>query len=450
MFQGIAEKASGGNNPLIGERFRFIGNQAATARGEMVLYDEAKGIEVKVMRKLTKTGTDLSFVGPDGMILDQKWLTDLFNIFLIAPKKFQELSPKDQARAIGIDTTKFDTELADLKKKYTEINAVYRSFGEIAPVEKIEKVDVSALLTKKTDTQAERIGKRKLISDALNETYKKNVQSNKDAKEAWENAKRGIDTEVAGHNEAEVKKIQSYNAVQNAAAILQNHGYTGSEVLVWMDTLKAAMLPAKEASKLYPVEPTYPEPKPDDAELVNFDQETTQVISAIDLEIQNTNETNQKAVLYTQYLELVEKKAAKKTELDNNTILQSAKETDRLNYIKAFNLPFGNMSIGDDGELLLSGKPIKEPYFSTGELLKIIPILISTRNPEFKYVFLQDFNLLDDDKQEEVSTYLTGKGFQLVVEYVSKEPVIGKNCILLKDNVIVESFDVEQKATLEV
>src|SRR6186713_642099 len=54
LFQGIAEKASGGNNPLIGERFRFIGPKAATAKGEMILHDEKTGVDIKVMRKLTK------------------------------------------------------------------------------------------------------------------------------------------------------------------------------------------------------------------------------------------------------------------------------------------------------------------------------------------------------------------------------------------------------------
>jgi recombinational DNA repair ATPase RecF len=54
MFQGIAEKSSGGNTPLIGERFRFIGPNGKTANGEMVLHDEKTGNDIKVIRKLTK------------------------------------------------------------------------------------------------------------------------------------------------------------------------------------------------------------------------------------------------------------------------------------------------------------------------------------------------------------------------------------------------------------
>jgi len=87
VMQGIAEKAMNGTQPLVGERFRFIGDAAKTAMGELVLYDENRGHEIRVIRKLTKSGTELSFSAPVGMELDQQWLNNLFNIFLISPKE---------------------------------------------------------------------------------------------------------------------------------------------------------------------------------------------------------------------------------------------------------------------------------------------------------------------------------------------------------------------------
>jgi recombinational DNA repair ATPase RecF len=119
MFEGIAEKASQGKSPLIGERFRFIGPKGATAKGEMILVDEKSKAEIKVTRKLTKSGTEVFFEGPEGMEIGQKWLTDLFNVFLIAPKMFCELSPKEQAKVLGIDTKTFDEAIARLKQEYT-------------------------------------------------------------------------------------------------------------------------------------------------------------------------------------------------------------------------------------------------------------------------------------------------------------------------------------------
>jgi len=415
MFQGIAEKASGGNNPLIGERFRFIGPKSATAKGEMILHDEKTGLDIKVIRKLTKSGSNLSFEAPEGYELGQQWLTDLFNIFLIAPKKFCELSAKDQATALGIDTKKFDDEMATLKEQFTEINAVYRSYGEIPEVEKVEKVDVSALQAQKEAVRV-KLNDQYLANKKVNEdlilAYNKEDEK---AQEEYEEAKRDME-----------KKNNRIDKSKNLLDLLIAEGYEGKEVSTWIDSLPyIRMVSKREVSK-----PACIPELPDDSEL-----------KAIDQQIIDANKTNQDALLYEQYMQKKEQKSAKESELKVNKDKQTAKESERLEYIKSFKFPFSNLSVGEDGELLLNGKPIKAEYFSTGELLKIIPVLIATTQPELKYVFLQDFNLMDEDKQKEIEEYLTGKGFQLVVEMVGKTKVADKNCILLRDNVVVENYE---------
>lgn len=444
MFQGIAEKSSGGNSPLIGERFRFIGPKAQTARGEMTLYDEKTMAEIKVFRKLTKTGTEVSFEGPEGLELGQKWLTDLFNVFLISPKMFCELSPKDQAKALGIDTKTFDDDIAALKKKYTEINAVYNSYGELAEVEKVEKKSIEELTEKKKD-----------IRKAMEVIYRQNQNANKLTREEWEADKKKIDEEVAEFNNAIDEREKSLTRASNFYARVANlcSEYEGFNDLVnyrplqqWIADFKP-LAEKKNAALLYPASPTdlsqkdalyepaegervYVKEMPDDEQLRLVDQEIT-----------DAGEVNRNALLYDQYLEKKAEKDKRKIELTDNKLAQSAKEEQRVKYIKAFKFPFSNLTVGEDGELLLQGKPIKEPYFSTGEILKVVPILLSTSNPELKYVFLQDFNLMDDDKQTEIEEYLTGKGFQLVVEMVGKAKIADKNCILLRDNVIVEDYE---------
>lgn len=417
MFQSIAEKSSGGNNPLIGERFRFIGPKAASAKGEMILHDEKTGADIKVTRKLTKSGSDLSFEAPEGYSLDQQWLTDLFNIFLIAPKKFCELTPKEQAKALGIDTKKFDDEIADLKKKYTEINAVYRSFGELAEVEKVEKVDLVELQAKKDE-----------VRKALNEKYLENKEHNKKLEQARDAECDSIEEECTKFNNDQYNLDNLLMELHSARQVLESAGYEGNEVARFIESLGKPQ-PQKRATDFYPPIPEYIPELPDDSEL-----------KAIDGQIMAANETNQKALLYEQYLQKKAQKEAKEKELKSNKEAQTAKETERLDYIKSFKFPFSNLTVGEDGELLLNGKPIKAEYFSTGELLKIIPVLIATTQPELKYVFLQDFNLMDDEKQKEIEEYLTGKGFQLVVEMVGKTKVADKNCILLRDNVVVENY----------
>jgi DNA repair ATPase RecN len=418
MFCGIAEKSSGGTTPLIGERFRFIGPNGKSANGEMILHDEKTGVDIKVIRKLTKSGTDLSFEAPDGVELDQSWLTDLFNIFLIAPKKFTELSSKEQAKAIGINTRPYDEKLAVQKKEYTEINAVYKSYGELSEVEKVDRVDVAELQKKKDEVRVK-----------LNEQYLANKKANELKQKSYLEEKQRVIDEIGTFNDAQGVIAQKYSESLKAWHLLRDLGCPDQGVSLWLENLKSSYQPLKNADDFLPAPPELIQELPDDSELKAID---TQIMAAV--------ETNNKALLYAQYLEKKQQKEAKGAELQANKDKQAATEAERLEYIKAFKFPFSNLTVGEEGELLLNGKPIKQEYFSTGELLKIIPVLISTTQPELKYVFLQDFNLMDDEKQKEIEEFLTGKGFQLVVELVGKSKIADNNCILLRDNVVVEDY----------
>lgn len=437
IFQGIAEKASGGNMPVIAERFRFIGPAGASSKNHIILVDDKNNnAEIKISRKITKSGSELQIDAPESYgQLDQEWLNSLFNIFLISPKHFLSLSSRDQAKALGIDTKQFDARISDLKKEYTETNAVFRSYGELPEVEKIERVDVSVLQAQKKE-----------VADKLNAKYLENKAHNEALKKKWEAACDVIDNECSLFNN---KQIALSNTIEQATALyskLEGLGYAGYEVSDWIKSLGKPE-ETKDSEKLYPMKPTdlsimEDDYQPDEGELYFVRELPDRAeLDAIDAQIVAAGETNNNALLYEQYLQKKEQKEAKEAELKANKEKQAATEAERLEYIKAFKFPFSNLTVGEDGELLLNGKPIKAEYFSTGELLKIIPVLISTTQPELKYVFLQDFNLMDEDKQKEIEEFLTGKGFQLVVEVVGKSKIADKNCILLRDNCIVEDYE---------
>src|SRR5690606_11067625 len=110
----------------------------------------------------------------------------------------------------------------------------------------------------------------------------------------------------------------------------------------------------------------------------------------IDIQINNANAINDKALRYKQYKETMAKIEAKKKELELNKQSQAQKELEKIAIIKSKEFPFEGMSVSEDGELLINGRPVKSPYFSSGELLKIVPLLMSTTEPELKYVFIQE------------------------------------------------------------
>lgn len=426
VLQGIAEKAMNGTTPFIGERFRFIGEEGKTALGELVLWDEKKKHDIRVIRKLTKTGTELSFSAPLGMELDQQWLNALFNIFLISPKKFIDLPSKEQAIALGIDTASYDLRIAELKEKYTDINKDLKKYLNLAVVEKVERVDVTDL------QQQMEAAKAKIV-----EQHKNNQEANKNTRFKWELDKREVDKQVKEFNDVQYQLDVSIAAIEQAADMLFNEGYDGNEVAEFLKAKRATKLPLQIAQELYPAEPKYIDELPDQSE-----------INQLQVQLMQASQTNESALLYEQYLQKLADKDAKDKELHENKAAQEKIEEEKVEYIKQFKFPFSKLSVDDDGGLLLDGKPLKPQYFSSGELIRIVPTLISSLNPEFKYVFIQEFDLLDEETQVKVEEDLTSKGFQLVIEMVGKQKIQEKNCILLRNSKQVDAYPEQKTAQL--
>ena len=375
LFQGIAEKSSKGNNPLIAERFRFIGENGASAKGEMVLFDEARKVKIKVIRKLTKDGTSVTFEAPPNMTLNQEWLNDLFNVFLISPRSFLALDSKKQAEVLGIDTSRFDTELESLRSEHTLVGRELKNIGEVQAIEPVEKINITSLIESKNDV----------------------ISFNDKQKELQQNIIKNKEKLILCEQEYE-KLLKQKTLLELEINNVKNKRDAGIKYI--------SNLPMPE-------------------ELINSEE--------IDNKIKEATLNNDKSIDHEHYLQQKQKYDLKVSELNNNKKKQSETMKAKIDYIRSKKLPFDNLEINEKGELLLSGKPIKEQYFATGELLKIVPVLISSLNPELKYVFIQQFNLLDEKQQKIVEEYLVGKGFQLVAEIVGEKEVENKHCIVLKD-----------------
>lgn len=386
LFQGIAEKSSKGNNPLIAERFRFIGENGASAKGEMVLFDEVRRIKIKVIRKMTKDGTSVAFEAPPDMTLNQEWLNDLFNVFLISPRSFLALDSKKQAETLGIDTSRFDTELESLKSEHTFINRELKSIGVLEEVLPVDEIDIESLIEVKNNTIAFNTKQIALEQDIIR---------NKEKLKLCEQELDGL-----------IKQREEIDEKISALASKKNAG------LKYISSM----------------------PQP----------EKLRSMEQIDNEIKEATQNNNKNIAYQNYLQQKQKHELKLSELNNNKERQSETIRARIDYIRSKKLPFDNLEINENGELLLSGKPIKEQYFATGELLKIVPVLISSLNPELKYVFIQQFNLLDEKQQKIVEEYLVGKGFQLVAEIVGEKEIENKHCIVLKDMHLVDKNSIKE------
>uniref|UniRef100_A0A6M3J371 Putative ATPase domain containing protein n=1 Tax=viral metagenome TaxID=1070528 RepID=A0A6M3J371_9ZZZZ len=424
IFQGIAEKSSGGNKPLIGERFRFIGTSGASTKGELTLFDEKKGEEIKVVRKMTKDTSVLTFEAKEGTMIDQNWLNDLFNICLISPQAFLTLSSKDQARQLGIDTSEFDAKIKELKAEATDINRDLKRFGEIVPVPEMKIVDIAELNERK-----------EVIRVKLSKQYQANRDENSRLRKEYDEEIYKIrDNFEKQKSEENEKNVQRKAVSETINDILNSCNYIGFDATQFIKEINSF------AEKKYPAgkeieldlskikEPKYIDPEmPDDTELREIDQKIT-----------SASEINIAASDYKRYIEKVNERAIIVQKQFENKEEQKEQEYSRIAYIRNKKLPFDNLSIDEDGGLLCNDKPIREPYFSSGELIRIVPILMASQNPDMKYIFIQHFNLLDELTQKSVVEYLTDEGFQLCIEVVGEKPVKDAHCLILRDCKIVE------------
>ena len=165
--------------------------------------------------------------------------------------------------------------------------------------------------------------------------------------------------------------------------------------------------------------------------------------------INTAQSTNDKANEYQNHLRKKGEKNKLLSELKLNKESQSKLEQKKIDYIKSFNFNFKGLFVDDDGKLLLDGRPIKEPYFSRGELAIIVAKLHTSLTPELKYIFLDDFESFDTENQEKIINYLLGLDFQIVTAEVGNEGN-SDNTVLLKECSLVESYEepIKQEALL--
>jgi hypothetical protein len=358
VLQGIAERAAvKTQNPIIGERFRFIKGDATSAKGAVLLTDTQFGCDIVVKRKVTATSTELSFEAPTGIKLDQPWLNDLYSSFCMSPTQFCSLSGQEQAKFLGIDLSEEEAEIKQLKEDFTYVNRKIKDFGTPTPVQPCETVDEKDLLD----------------------------------------------------------KIARGNAYNNEQIQLKNRrDAVGQQIEEYKRKLKEL---EDALSKL-------PEPKP------VYD------ISKLENALAKAIDTNKQANAYKSYKEAMGQIESLTKQRDENKDKQKKAEEKRIAKLQKAELPIKGLSVSETGELMLNDKLIRSPYFSSGELIMISSTLIATTNPELKYIYIQDFNLLDEANQAKLIKYLSDRNFQIVAEFVG-EGVEGENVIKLQSNKVI-------------
>ena len=418
ILEGLSLK---GKKVLHGDRFRFIGKQGKSAIGKLVLHDETENIDITIQRKLTKNKTELKITASDKRQLPPDFIDDIFNIFSINPMGFAKLDPREQAKALGVDTSENDRlkkiaydERTELGRDVKRLKGAMEEFREVKAV---EKVDIQKLLKKKDLIEKANSKLTEKAVEQRNEEVLKIVEFNKQ-----QNEKQIVITSITKDIEIKEQNIKTLreNIERLKLQLASDIGFHKKLIE------KRDQLPVPD------------EQKTTDIPLVKPDLEDT---SALNTQIENAEATNQQAALYQQSIDASDKYKAAKENYDNKTAELQTIEDNRIEYLKSCNLPFANITIDDTGGVLINDRPFSETYFSKGEILRMGIKLAAAANPKLKYVFVPDSQSIDEKNREKLFDELIEAGFQVVAEYVDTEKQKDHGSILLKESKIVESYE---------
>lgn len=241
-------------------------------------------------------------------------------------------------------------------------------------------------------------------------------------------------------NFGEIKEIEKVDKISISELINQKekidiYNRKQDDLLTNRDTLNSLLLKAKK--EIENTENTLKGLLEDKKEIENDlmilpqieDKKSTIEITE---KINNVEQINSAADLFVSMKNQKKLKQEKGLQLDANKEQQNKAEKERLDFIKSFKFEFDTLSVDEDGKLLLDDRPIKEPYFSKGELEIIVAKLYASQNPELKIRFIDDFELLDEGNQKKILESLLASNFQIITAEVG-ENTNQENTILLRE-----------------
>jgi len=359
---------------LVGERFRFIGNGKATADVELTLIDEKKG-NVEIIVK-NRISKD-----SNSITFEAPKNYPVNNAWLNSLLSVAFLSAKNfsqlspKEQAVELGIDVSNFD-REMKELKEEFTTINRQIRVQGELSPVEPVETVDL--KELLAAKEEIE----FFNAAQETAKLKIQR--------------VDDKIADYREQELKLLEELENIRGKIA----------------------------EGKKYKAELPQPEELKD--------------VSELSQKIASASELNEMSMAYKTYIEKKAEREKLVAELNTNKEAQDKLANQRLEFIKDFNFGVDGLSVDEDGGLELNGKPLRDPYFSKGEMEVIVARLHARQNPELKLRFVDDFELLDNANKKQVLDLLTEAGFQVITAEVG-EQAKGDNVVLLRECKIVEA-----------
>lgn len=369
--------------------------EAILTTGEKLRWDFSQPEGKPLKEKLTYT-TEKDIKTALTTELRNKFCPETFDV-----DKFLASTPQAQRKVlqelVGLDFTTIDLRYSEAYKERTAANTRSSDAKTLleatAPPPKFEVVVMTELNTKKETERAR-----------LNELYTKNKLHNDAVRVAHEAASKA----------QQALTVAIVNS-KTCLAALQKYGYTGIEVVAFINGLEklSKPLPAiidREQNADYVA-------KDGDFILIKERPDDT-TLQAIDKKIVDATETNRKAAFYTAWIQLQTNKttaAAAAIEANNKVVVI---EQERLDLIKTANMPEG-FTFTDDG-IAYNGLAFTREQLSSSGIYIAALKLASMRMGEIRMLHF-DASFLDNNSLAEIEKWASEQDLQLLIEQPSRE-----------------------------
>jgi len=360
-----------------------------------------------ITRSMTDAGVYEKISSNKKKKMDIDYINGFFNSFCFDPLAFSQLSGKDQALALGIDTGKWDMKYKTLFEKRAEINKEIKRLEvliEDFSGPETSKVDLEALFTQKNDLKdfnSEQDNKLLWFTPAV--FYQK---INKYVKES--NMSVQVDPEDKSDSPALL-------AIDNFNQMIEDTDF---------DTIKKTFLDFINA-----IDPPLPK--------------KIKELEDVQEKIDSAAATNLLADEWTKHQENVTS-----LELEKDKRIKKIAEMDiitkeRAEYLQGQNMGFSNVKIDEEGRLMFmernTWKPLNLNFLNLSKIYVVIIRLICEMNLPLRMVLLKDAKAIGVKSKAQIDKYAKKYNLQIFYEIVGeKEQDGGQNIKIINGTILPE------------
>ena len=385
------------------DSFEILLKGAKYIEDDMITHDRKKAEIIgtignyEIKRVITSKSTRLEVKHKAGDVLakPQEFLDTLINELTFNPRPFLNKSAEQKLRFmmdfLNIDFTVVDGKIKNAEDERLIIGRLIKRYGELTPVEKVERVSVSDLVQKRDDIINE--------NNSRKEEYQQDIDDEREKIRAF------------NYDMTERKRVRDEKQLEIK---LMNERKAGIE-----QELRELLIDLGNAEGLLG---EMPEPKPEKSYEVEIEMPVLESTKETDDQIEQAEETNLAADAYNRYANLKKEKAEEERKYeDYTTKLEKFRNVKKMIFRNA-KIPIEGLEIREDG---VYHDSIHSENWSEAEGLRISAELCLSMAPKLSAIFIDDGETYDVDGLKALQEWAIKNDLQAFITIV--DSVTGKS-----------------------